>query len=306
MCNGISCPVESVTYIDYSFVVFFYTFQMVILKKNPFNWEDSSSAVRSAVIEFSLKTNTGKRVNVSGLRKPVELFIPIKKQNSVNKTAPTFFIKPSVKFENLRYHQFDIRSSEVTVMLRIQPKGNKSLDVYVGRNGRPNPSNGTEYFNKTIPDYSSCLNYSHEGEFSNCTSDPYVVVLSSQITGGVGRHYIGIRYLVKPFAPTLNNPEVNITEDDTSRPSVRERRSAIDLDCATHYGRQKRSCIGVKPAPTTPPPTPKIIVPSYNNSTDLNYTMTTSVAGCLYWSEAKKIWTSEGCQVQPCIFLCSV
>jgi hypothetical protein len=68
----------------------------------------------------------------------------------------------------------------------------------------------------------------------------------------------------------------------------------------------KRGCVGVKDPPTTPAPTPLIIIPLYNSSTDVNYTMSVSVTGCLYWSEKKSKWTSEGCKVLAIIFVVHV
>ncbi|EDO48488.1 predicted protein, partial [Nematostella vectensis] len=37
----------------------------------------------------------------------------------------------------------------------------------------------------------------------------------------------------------------------------------------------------------------------YNASTDVNYTMSVSMTGCLYWSNSKSKWAGEGCKVGP-------
>lgn len=58
-------------------------------------------------------------------------------------------------------------------------------------------------------------------------------------------------------------------------------------------------CVEFKDPPTTPPPTPRVIIPEYDPSTDVNYTLSISMAACLYWSEAKEKWTSYGCRVGP-------
>lgn len=270
---------------------------MLVLKKNPFNWEMSSSAVRSSVTDFSLKNTKGKPLNVSGLQTPIELNLPIKAHNEDKKVTRKFFIKPSEDFENMRYHEIHIASPQVTVFLHIKPTGNKTLEVYVGHEKRPNPKIKTGYFNKTIPDYSSCLNYSHHGGISNCTSDPNLLVLTSHITGTIGKHYVGIRYRKEPNETTLKTLEI-------IRVLARERRNGANVDCTSHNGRTKRSCIGVKPAPTTPPPTPKDVIPLFNDSVDVNYTFTSSVASCVYWEDDREIWTSEGCEVRGTCFLC--
>ena len=94
--------------------------------------------------------------------------------------------------------------------------------------------------------------------------------------------------MVKPSGRCFQTAEVNKTEKAQSRES---------RSCGGKGSRQKRSCIGVKDPPTTPPPSPRIIIPEYNSSTDVNYTMSVTVTSCLYWSEKKQVWTNEGCSV---------
>ena len=188
----------------------------------------------------------------------------------------------------MQYHQINITSSEATVILHIEPTKNASLEIYVGHKVRPNPKHRSGFFNTTIPNNRSCLRKtSNRGLSFNCTSNPYVVVLTSRITGGIGKHFVGIKYQQLQTNTTLSALKV----------PARTRRDDVSVDCKGQSGRMKRSCVGIKAPPTIPPPTSKRVNPTYNDTTDTNYTFTSSVASCVYWDEKKKRWSSEGCEV---------
>lgn len=80
---------------------------MLAFKDNPYTWDATSKNIKSSVIDFSLKAADGETLEVSGLSKPVELFIPQKKRredkgNTTNTTNPVYFAKPSDGENNLR------------------------------------------------------------------------------------------------------------------------------------------------------------------------------------------------------------
>lgn len=80
---------------------------MLAFKDNPYTWDATSKSIKSSVIDFSLKAADGETLEVSGLSKPVELFIPQKKRredkgNITNTTKPVYFAKPSDGENNLR------------------------------------------------------------------------------------------------------------------------------------------------------------------------------------------------------------
>ncbi|XP_022796472.1 polycystic kidney disease protein 1-like 2 [Stylophora pistillata] len=259
--------------------------QMLAFKDNPFTWDKSAKTVKSSVLDFKLKSKGGDALNISGLQEPVELFIPIaSKEGSSDKdnsSAESLFFKPSNGTSNLRYHRFLVSSHEVQVAIRIRPEKGKRVDVFVNYKTKPTPHRNV--FNTTIPNWSSCANFTGESPDNlNCSSDPYTFTFSSLISGHTGPHFLGIRYMKRDG------------EAQSKMSSKRKRRS-----CGLIHGRMKRSCVDVKDPPTTPPPTPMIIVPKYNSSTDVNYSLSISVSGCLYWSETKEKWTGEGCKVGP-------
>lgn len=256
---------------------------MLAFKKNPFTWDKSAQTVRSSVLDFKLKASGGDTLNISGLPEPVELFIPIasKEQSSENdnSSAESLFMKPSNGTSNIRYHRFLVSSHDVLVTIQIKPEKGVTMDVFVNYKTKPTPH--SNIFNTTIPNFSTCTNMTRTSSDNlHCSSDPDTFSFSSRISGHTGTHFLGIRYIKK------NTKASNID-------ARRKRRS-----CGPHHRRGKRSCVDVKDAPTTPPPTPMIIIPTYNSSTDVNYSLSISVSGCLYWSESKEKWTSEGCRVR--------
>ncbi|KAL9952071.1 hypothetical protein ACROYT_G039275 [Oculina patagonica] len=220
--------------------------QMLTLKVNPYVWTNNSANIKSSVLSLDLKKQDGSPLNISGLSHPIELFIPEEEQEEVikNDTAGHLFVKPYNDSSAIRYHKIEIANEF-------------EFRIY----------------------FSSCTNKSKIGYF-NCTSNPYTFSVSSNVTGNIGVHFIGIRLGVDVDAQTAGL----------------KRKRAV-RSCTDTHGRQKRSCIGVKDPPTTPPPTPKIIVPQYDERTDVNYTMSVKMRSCLYWSEKKQTWTNEGCKI---------
>ena len=222
-------------------------------------------------------------MNISGLPEPVELFIPLSTKEdepkNSNSSDQNLFLKPSDGTSNLRFHRFSVSSPDVLVTITIKPESGKRVDVFV--NYKTKPTSQNNIFSTTLPNLSSCASTTRiSSESYNCSSDPYAFTFSSVISGQTGTHYVGIRYIRES------------TETDPKTRPKRARRS-----CSPFHRRGKRSCVDVKDPPTTPAPTPRIVIPTYNFSTDVNYSLSISVSGCLYWSESKEKWTGEGCRV---------
>lgn len=179
----------------------------------------------------------------------------------------------------MRFHRIVFPGSEYAVSIRIVPFGNKTLTLYVRYAERPTLEHND--LNFSIPNNVSC-NYSSQKNHTNCSSDPYTVTLSASDTGHTGVHYVGI--VIGDHGNELNS-------NGTSAGHVRR----VRRGCFRN-GRQKRSCVGVKDPPTTPPPI-RLIKPSFNSSTDVNYTLSVSMATCQYWNVTANAWSTEGCRV---------
>lgn len=254
---------------------------MTTLQINPYVWNNRSNFIKSSVLSVNLKRQDGSLLEISDLSQPIELFIPerIQKNDETgNSSQRHFFLKRTYNGSSpLLYHKIEIENDFQAAFVEISPENNSSVDVFVSRGVKPSHEN---YKLKTrIPDFSSCVRHQDRTGYTDCTRNPNVLLLSSNITGGTGVHFIGIRLL-------------NMT-------GIAQRQTRhISTSCKDKNGRQKRSCIGVKDPPTTPPPAPEIITPQYNPLTDVNYTMSVKIRSCLYWSEKIQAWKTEGCEVR--------
>ena len=248
------------------------------------------------MIDFSVQLPGGNQLNVSKLQEPIELFVSLnaEKPQERNNTGDKYFVKPGEGDENMRYHVVNV-PAKATVAVSIKPQGNKLLEVYASYGIRP--TSEKHKLSAILPDFSSCVKPFHNFSSYKCDSDPFLFSISARLTGNSGRHYIGIKTkkASKMSVDENINPDDVISSDDV--PARDDTQSRAKRDCGSLNGRQKRSCIGVKDPPTTPPPTPKIIIPQYDINTDVNYTLSVTVSSCMYWSETKQEWTDEGCKV---------
>lgn len=256
---------------------------MIMHSKNPYTWDSASNLVTSGVLDVNLKLSSGK-MSVSNLEKPIGITVATKKLEASPTTGPeaTYFAKPSNGSDNLRYHSFNLDSELHTVEFKIVPDLGVSLNVYVRSGERPT----TQHFNltKRIPDFTQC-NFSQNDNLTECSTDPFVIRITSKMTGKLGIHYLGVQFFIGNSIDHANGTNQNAR-------SMRVRR-----DCEGNSRRKKRSCVGVKDPPTTPAPTPMTIIPVYDANTDVNYTLKSSVSFCGYWSEEKEKWTTDGCKV---------
>ena len=261
----------------HSLVGYFLNPQLITFKNNPYTWDSGASNIKSSVLDFELKDESGQRLEVSYLQQDVELLIPPLEQPKPTELLE-HFVKPSDD-GTMQFHKVMFPGPEYAISVRIFPFGNKSLTLYVRYAQRPTFTNYS--FTASVPNYSSC-NYSVEKGYTNCSTEPFTVTLSSAKTGHTGLHYVGI----------ANEGLVNQAKSNATAPGHAKR---VRRGCS-HNGRQKRSCVGVKDPPTTPPPI-VIIKPPYNASTDVNYTFEVTMATCQYWNVTANVWSTEGCRV---------
>ena len=179
----------------------------------------------------------------------------------------------------MRFHKIVFPGPEYAISIRIVPLSNVTLTLYVRYAERPTLEHSD--LNFSIPNKRSC-NFSSERNSTNCSTDPFTVTLSAADTGHTGVHYVGI--VIGEHVNQINN-------NGTSADHVRR----VRRGCFRNR-RQKRSCVGVIDPPTTPPPI-LLIKPPFNESTDVNYTLSVSMATCQYWNVTADAWSTEGCRV---------
>lgn len=262
-------------------------------KVNPYTWHPKARDIKSSVLDVTLKNVTsGKPLHVDGLTKPVEMYIKNwkrEKEESLKKQKPQreFYVKPSPpdSIKNMRFHQIILPYGDAEANIRIIPSNNQELEIYIRYKVRPTPAENN--FATIVPNFSSCLSYTEHDGFFDCQSDPYLFTISPKITGHMGTHFLGIRYVVKSI-------EKNNTKTDTRR-----RRTCRDTS-----GRQKRSCVEVK----SPPSVGNADRLEFKNGSDVKYDLFVTMGACMYWSVVDDEWTSRGCQVYKvaCILCCNV
>lgn len=239
--------------------------QMTAVNFNPYTWDSSSKAVQSSVISLELQ-NGKTKMNVSNLDGDIVMDIPISspRKNDANSTeySEHRFLKPN----SMVVHSYYAELGDVPVTIETGVfEMDVVIDLFVNFRSRPAFDNYDHNFTISFKD--RCMSY-QESNGTSCLIEKGLVTF---MPPKPGRIYVGI----------IGNK--NSTEH------TRNRRSCFG------HGRQRRGCVGFKDPP--PKGVTKTIVPQYDPSTDINYTMTITQSSCLYWSEDKNRWTSDGCKV---------
>ena len=233
---------------------------------NPFTWDNSSKKIKSSVTSLDLQSADGEKINLSNLDNYIEIVIPIW-SSSPNTSDGTdrYFLKP----QKMSFHSYYAEVADVPVSIKIGAKKQGIvIEMFLKFGARPTVEDSDHNF--TV--MSTCKNQTDnkQNETSCLLEESSLTVVPPEPS----RLYIGLLFLRAK----------NITEHS------RRRRSA----CVGH-GRERRSCVGFKDPP--PKGVTETVIPLYDPSTDVNYTFSISQSSCLYWSEEKEKWTSDGCKV---------
>ncbi|XP_068753326.1 polycystin-1-like protein 2 [Montipora capricornis] len=238
--------------------------KMMAVSFNPYNWDKSSKAIQSSVVSLELKSGKSK-INVSNLHEDIVIVVPIYSQpkNNANnsKALEHRFLKPN----QMVLHSYYTELSDIPVTIEMSVhESDVFVELFVKLGSRPAiddfDHNFTIFFKETCK-------ATVEGN-KTCSFEKNSVTVVPTKTGLL---YVGI------------------IGRKNSTQHTRNRRSCFG------HGRQRRSCVGFKDPP--PKAIAKTIVPEYDHSTDVNYTITITQSSCLYWSEDKDKWTSDGCKV---------
>lgn len=243
---------------------------MTAVNFNPYSWDNSSKAIQSSVTSFELQNANAGKVNVSNLDEDIVIVIPILSTPANNTNTTKVPEHSFLKLNKMSFRSYHAELANVPVTIKISvSEKDVIINLFVKFGSRPTIDNFDHNFTLTFN--STCGNET-KGE-QNETSCLFKEMSIEIVPSKPGFIYVGLLFLG--------------TKNLTDR--SRKRRSCFG------HGRQKRSCVGFKEPP--PKGVTKTVVPQYDPSTDLNYTMSITQSSCLYWSEDKDKWTSDGCKV---------
>ena len=237
------------------------------LTTNPYSWDNSSLSVTSSVCSLELRNDETGTINVSDLENEIEITIPTNNEESDSAEQESYFLKPYEM--TIRSYYAELGNVPVSLSLKGVDK-DAIVEVFIKFGSRPTMEDFDQTF--TVMFTATCQNGLSEGDFkvTDCAVEQIslTVVPPQSTVIFVGMVFFG---------------EKNATEHS------RKKRSCFG------HGRGRRSCIGTK----DPPPNGynKTVIPQYDSSTDVKYTMSIGQASCLYWSQTKEKWTSDGCKV---------
>ena len=224
----------------------------------------------TGVSSLELKNSTGDILNMTELESPISIKLPYT-HDLTNRSRSQY-----IGANNTVFYKINVTQSGMALILKLHPENNATQFLMSFKYGE-RPSVSDSDLNATVPNFSSCVLSSG---YVNCSRDPYVVFVSSELVNRTGYYFIGIK--MKP------------------RSGSRKRR-------CSGGGHSKRSCLQYKEAPVTDAPkvAQSIHAPKYSRG-DVVYTMQVLPAACLYWSKAVSRWTTQGCQVKLNFFVATL
>ncbi len=259
---------------------FLFLWQMLSIPFNPYVWDSTKQRVNSDVLALDLKDKAGKLIKVANLSDSVMVVIPLKPPTVTANTSQYF-----TNNNNLRFHEIDVEFGNTLVILEITPcEESTYLFVYMRYGQRPTTK---EYdLNATVSSNSRCVwtltAHGKKDGKTECSFNQSLPIKT--LAKRPGKYFLG----VQSFKRSVTNSH------------KRKKRSCFG------NRREKRSCVEVKDPPPTPPQSKNVtVVPVYDSKTDQNYTLTVALGSCVYWSEEREMWITDGCQVSYVNFLCS-
>ena len=244
---------------------------MLSIPFNPYTWNSTKQRVNSDVLALDLKDDTRKLIKVANLSNDINIVIPLQNQR-VSLEHGQYFTHN----DNLRFHEIDVEYENTLIMLEVTPtEANTNLFVYLRYGQRPTTQ--VHDLNATVSKSRKCVwSLGAHGRKDGRTKCSRLTSPIETLAKRPGKYYLGVQ--------GYNKSGTNSHK--------REKRSCFG------NRRQKRSCVEVKEPPPTPPQGENIIVvPVYDSKSDQNYTLRVALGSCVFWSEERLKWISEGCRV---------
>ena len=249
----------------------FVLLQMLSIPFNPYTWDSTKQRVNSDVLALDLKDDTRKLIKVSNLSNNVIIVAPLQNQKVSFENWQYF-----TQNDNLRFHVIDVEYENTLIMLEITPiEANTNLFVYLRYGQRP--TNEEHDLNATVSKSEKCVwSPGAHGRKDGKTKCSQLTSPIETLAKRPGKYFLGVR--------GYNRSGTNSHK--------RAKRSCFG------NRRQKRSCVEVKDPPLTSPKGKNLtVVPVYDSKSDQNYTLRVALGSCVFWSEEREKWITEGCQV---------
>ncbi|KAL9967119.1 hypothetical protein ACROYT_G025287 [Oculina patagonica] len=245
--------------------------QMLSIPFNPYTWDSTKQRVNSDVLALDLKDERQRLIKVANLSDNVMVFTPFKPHTVTVVENSQFFTNNN----NLRFHEIAIEFGDTLVILEITPSEVQTyLFVYMRYGQRPTTK---EYdLNATVSSNSRCIwtltAHGKKDGKTECSFNQSLPITT--LAKRPGKYFLGVQSF-----------KIGVTNSHK-----RKKRSCFG------NRREKRSCVEVKDPPPTPPQSKNVtVVPVYDSKTDQNYTLRVALGSCVYWSEKREMWITDGC-----------
>ncbi|KAL9965156.1 hypothetical protein ACROYT_G028918 [Oculina patagonica] len=242
--------------------------QMLSIPFNPFTWDKTRERVVSNVLSLDLKDDEQQVVGIEQLSSDVIIEIPLNVQSKPLKTSRFF-----TKNNSFSFHEITVDYENTVIQLDIASEDESvDLTIYISFGHRPTIKEHD--FNATISSNERCIWTKMDQHFKNGCSSNYQTPMEF-LAKKPGKYYLAV-----------------VTHSNSTKPHKRQKRSCFG------QGRQRRSCVVVKRPPPTPPQSKNVsVLPVYEPSTDQNYTLKVAMGSCVYWSDVRQKWITDGCRV---------
>ena len=252
--------------------------QMLSIPFNPYTWDSTKQRVNSDVLALDLKDDTRKQIKLSNLSNNVIVATPLKPPK-VSLESPQYFTQNG----NLRFHVIDVEYENTLIMVEITPT-EANIDLYIYLRYGQRPTTQEHDLNATVNNNGRCVwiptAHDKKGSKTECSFNRLAPI--ENLAMRPGKYFLGVKSL----------------HSSVKEAYKRKKRSCLGSR------RQKRSCVEVKDPPPSPPQSKNVtVVPVYNSKTDQNYTLRVALGSCVYWSEERQMWITDGCQVRRVNFV---
>ncbi|KAL9976396.1 hypothetical protein ACROYT_G013694 [Oculina patagonica] len=246
--------------------------QMLSIPFNPYTWDSTKQRVNSDVLALDLKDERRNVIKLANLSNGVTVITPLKPR-TISSENPQYFANN----DNLRFHKIDVENDNTFIIVEITP-GEASTHLIVYMRYGQRPTTKEHDLNATVSSNGRCVwTLTARGKKDGKTECSFNQSLPIKtLAKRPGKYFLG----VQSYEKILNNSH------------KRKKRSCFG------NRREKRSCVEVKDPPPTPAQSKNVtVVPVYDSKTDQNYTLRVALGSCVYWSEEREMWITDGCQV---------